>query len=93
MTGCIPGQVETTTGTVQVKGAASPIVIGKDTVWAAYLPSYRTIIVDQSLPLVTKMHYIRHERCHAILSDEEVVLDSLTEEKVCEAIAKGFKGR
>lgn len=86
--GCVPSTVPVTTGEVAVTVVKSPLVVDKDTVWGVYLPNERRIYLDGSLPLASQLHILRHEQCHAVLSDEEIALDSATEERVCEAIAK-----
>lgn len=86
--GCVPSKVEVTTGEVWVEVVKPPLVVGKDTVWGVYRPDTRRIYIDGSLPYKAQLHILRHEQCHAVLSDEEIVMDSATEERTCEAIAK-----
>ena len=92
LVGCWPSSAQTTTGEVRVE-YRSPVVVEKDTVWGAYLPRQRTIVIDEKLPYSARIHFIEHERCHAVLNDEDVVLDSLQEERVCEAWAKWHRHR
>lgn len=87
LVGCWQKEAETMTGDVKVR-YTSPVVVGRDTVWGVYMPDKRMIVIDSALPYRTRQHYIEHERCHAILNDEGITLDSLPEEQVCEAWAK-----
>ena len=84
--------MQTTTGTVKVE-YTHPVVVQGDTAWGAYLPKQRLVLIDSTLPWRSRYHFLEHERCHAVLNDEEVVLDSLQEEKVCEAWAKFQRGK
>jgi hypothetical protein len=73
-------------GAIRVEYVSSPVVDG-DSVWGAYHPATRRILVDRNASPLFRRNIIAHERCHSALADVGVELDADKEEQVCNAIA------
>jgi hypothetical protein len=71
-------------GPIAVSYVADPVVDG-DSVWGAYFPSERRIIVDRASAWRMRRGILAHERCHAALDDMSIELGD-KEESVCSAI-------
>ena len=81
-----PGAVPGILGPVHVEYVSNPVVDG-DSVWGAYSPAQRRILVDAAASPLFRRNIIAHERCHSALADVGVELEAAKEEQVCNAIA------
>jgi hypothetical protein len=72
-------------GPVAVEYVNDPVVDG-DSVWGAYFPSERRIVVDRNAPWRLQRGTLVHERCHSALDDLSIELGD-KEESVCSAMA------
>jgi len=81
-----PTAVSGILGPISIGYVADPVVDG-DSVWGAYQPAHRHIIVDANTSSLFRRNIIAHERCHSALSDVGVELEAAKEEQVCNAMA------
>ena len=82
-----PKSVNGILGPIRVEYVADPVVEG-DSVWGAFQPATRRIVVDATVTSVAfRRNIIAHERCHSALVDLGIELDTAKEEQVCNAMA------
>jgi len=82
-----PTSVAGILGPIRVEYVADPVVEG-DSVWGAFEPAPRRIIVDAGVTAIAfRRNIIAHERCHSAFVDLGIALPDATEEQVCNAMA------
>ena len=81
-----PQSVPGILGPVGVLYLDDPVVDG-DSVFGAFSPDERRIVLDRQMVGMFRRAMLAHERCHSALSDYGVVLSSEQEEHVCNAMA------